>query len=113
MGAFAVPSPRDPPSQLIQLALAQLFDYVNDLIRREGDGVIQNGLFRFSRYGVEWYTVNSNNHQTTRGVMRSAILTLIDFYGHNGQYGYAGFRIYDGLNEVGIGVVRPASASTP
>lgn len=112
MRAFADPSAHDPSRRLIQLALAQLFEDVNDLIRRQGDGVIENGFFLFAKYGVEWYITNANNHQTTRGVMRSAIMTLIDFCEHNGGYGYAAFNIYDGLNQVGSGVVRPVSATT-
>lgn len=113
MQAFARPGPTDPPSAFIQELLLQLLEYMNDLIQREGDGLIEHGSFRFSKFGIEWFLVNENNHQTTRGVMRTAVLSMIDFCRQNGQYGYAGFNVFDGRNQVARGVVRPTPASTP
>lgn len=69
--------------------------------------MIDTGSFNYSKYGVTWYTVNDNNHQITRGVLRTAILTFISFAENQGEYGYAAFNIFDGANQVGKGVVRP------
>lgn len=82
-------------------------EHINDSIRRQGDGLIEGGIFRFARYGIEWYSINNNNHQQTRGVIRSAILSLIGFSLENGEFGYSGFNICDGINEVAKGVLRP------
>lgn len=47
---------------------------------------------------------NSNQHQTTWGVMGSAIVALRDYMSKNG-WGGATFHIYDGANEVGAGAL--------
>lgn len=48
---------------------------------------------------------NANNHQCTFGVMRSAVAALTDFMTTENTYGTMSFEIWDGENEVGLGVV--------
>lgn len=105
--AFAEPGLGDPQSWLIENLLSQALEHINDLIRRQGDGLLEGGAFHFVRDGVELFSYNGNNHQLTRGVMRSAIKTIIDFCKENGGFGYSAFGILDGINQVGQGVLRP------
>lgn len=70
-----------------------------------GDGVISKGGVAWPGVGdVGFLAWNTNNHQTTWGVLRSAVAALSDYMSRNG-YGAATFTIADGLNIVGKGYV--------
>lgn len=73
----------------------------------QGDGVIPTGALTFARYGVSWYSANANNHQQTWGVLAGAIMALTSFMDAYGEFGYAHFEIFDGVNQVGSGSVGP------
>lgn len=49
---------------------------------------------------------NSNNHQTTWGVLRAALLALEDYMQSQDSWGTAEFTIFDGKNEVGKGTLK-------
>lgn len=69
-----------------------------------GDGLIP-GVFNWLGEGdLKLNVWNSNNHQTTWGVLRAALLALKDYMSHN-VYGTAYFTINDGTREVGEGLV--------
>lgn len=70
-----------------------------------GDGVISKGGIAWPGIGdIGFLAWNSNNHQTTWGVLRAAVAALNDYMSRNG-YGAATFTIADGLNIVGKGYV--------
>lgn len=70
-----------------------------------GDGVISKGGIAWPGVGgVGFLTSNSNNHQTTWGVLHTAVSALNDYMSRYG-YGAASFTIADGLNIVGRGYV--------
>ena len=79
-------------------------------IERSGDGVMQalpNGRIFQLQAGRDLNLIafNSNNHQTTYGVLASAFLALVDYMAGQGTYCAAAFTIYDGKNEVGTGSI--------
>lgn len=69
-----------------------------------GDGLIP-GVFNWLGDENLWLSVrNSNNHQITWGVLRSALLAVEDYMNHN-VFGMMSFNIYDGAHEVGAGTL--------
>lgn len=54
---------------------------------------------------MELTTWNANNHQTTFGVLSSAVGALEDYMRKTGVWGTARFWIFDGGNQVGAGEV--------
>lgn len=78
-------------------------------IESVADGPILTGDFSYLK--PQWggatmamHVWNVNNHQVTYGVLGAAVRTLTDFFGSTG-WGAATFQIWDGVNEVGMGVV--------
>ena len=72
----------------------------------EDDGVISNdGNFNWAEaQGMVLHTWNTNNHQTTYGVLAAAIQALWG-YMDGQEFGTARFTIFDGGNEVGAGML--------
>ena len=70
------------------------------------NGLLQNGMFNFEGANSASVQVwNANNHQTSYGVLADALSALNDWMG-NHQYTLASFGIYDGMNQVGNGVIN-------
>lgn len=83
--------------------------YILNLIMRQGDGVLHNGMFNYP--GMNHATLqvwNANNHQTTYMVLGGAISALHTWMSNNG-YTSASFGIFDGENQVGNGVINGVS----
>ena len=72
-------------------------------LRALGDVTVPNGCLTATSNGVRWMSVNQNNHQQTLGVVGGAIKAVTNFMTTAGQFGWASFEIYDGVNQVGIG----------
>lgn len=73
------------------------------------DGPILHGEFSYLKQ--QWggataamHVWNVNNHQVTYGVLEAAVRTLQDFFDTT-AWGAATFQIWDGVNEVGMGVL--------
>ena len=89
--------------------LAEAFDIVTDHIAQVGDGTLLAGAFNFELEGGAQLSIwNANNHQTTWGVLRAAILALADYMETKG-FGQALFSVYDGINQVGEGLLLDGS----
>lgn len=85
--------------------LTEAFRVVSEHIGSVGDGALLGGVFSFeTKEGALISIWNANNHQTTWGVLRAAILAVADYMESRG-YGEAIFNIYDGTNQVGAGQV--------
>ena len=77
-------------------------------IRIAGDGVIPNGVATWQGIGGAFMkTWNTNNHQTTWGVLGAALGALKNYMSEHG-WGAASFIIYDGVKEIGEGFVALA-----
>ena len=79
-------------------------------IQRLGDGTIQtlaNGRIYHlhGAYDLALTVFNTNNHQTTWGVLAASILALVDYMAGHGTFCAAAFTIHDGENEVGTGSI--------
>lgn len=73
-------------------------------LSQHGDSVIATGSFDWPVGGqVVLRIINANNHQTTWGVMASAIWALADWMHMNGIFAGGTFDIYDGPKQVGTG----------
>lgn len=71
-----------------------------------GDGVMAGGVFDYSGDGgLSLYAIDTNNHQTTYGVLGAAVEGLSHWMITSGEYGAAHFIIFDGGNEVGQGTL--------
>lgn len=96
------------PGMGILSILSSAYNHAQEHIEAMGDGVIRalsNGQI-FQLQGVNGLALsvfNANNHQTTWGVLASAVLALADYMAGQGTYCAAAFTIYDGHNEVGTG----------
>lgn len=84
--------------------LDEAMAYIANNIDFSGDVVIP-GAFNWLGDDYLKLTVwNSNNHQTTWGVLRSALMALEDYMSQH-VYGLASFTIIDGAHEVGEGTI--------
>ena len=89
----------------IQVLLNTAYNTVVDIIQTRGDGLLSaGGVVWTGTDGLTIEAANANNHQTSCGVMGAAIQALRDYMSSNG-WGGATFNIYDGVNEVGAGVI--------
>lgn len=94
-----------PSSGVIDL-LDEVQNALHDHIRKLGDGVLTGGMFQWAtNTGYVLQAWSSNNHQTTWGVLGAAVTALFNYMTAGNIYGAVGFRIYDGLNEVGGGQI--------
>ena len=57
--------------------------------------------------GMVLRVANANNHQTTWGVLGAAMRALANFVIEHGGFDTADFVIYDGENQVAMGVLAP------
>ena len=84
--------------------LGEAMAYIGHNIDFNGDGLIP-GVFNWLGDGELKLNVwNTNNHQTTWGVLRAALVALEEYMSQN-FYGLASFTINDGAHEVGKGMV--------
>ncbi|KAA6416305.1 MAG: hypothetical protein FRX48_01025 [Lasallia pustulata] len=93
--------------------LATVIEVLQDHIQRLGDAVLgvyptnATTVFQwFGEMGLVLKVSNSNNHQTTWGVLRAALLALEDYMQSQDSWGTAEFTIFDGKNEVGKGTLK-------
>ncbi|MCJ1297451.1 hypothetical protein MMC08_000237 [Hypocenomyce scalaris] len=82
---------------------------ITSQLQGPGDTVIPTGQFSYlvpqsAGVSTAMHVWNINNHQTTWGVLGAAIEALNDYFKCT-QWAAATFYIWDGLNEVGMGVV--------
>ena len=93
----------------VMTLLHQALTDIQRHVARAGDGLIPNGAYIFdwksSGADCEVYTINSNNHQQTWGVVGSALLAVSDYMLSNNIMGPAEFTIYDDGIEVGQGTI--------
>lgn len=76
-------------------------------IRLAGDGVMPGGMAIWQGYGGAYMKAwNSNNHQTTWGVLGAALGALREFQNEHG-WGAAGFTIFGTLDTSSSGMIRP------
>lgn len=92
------------------------YNMIRETIRSKGDGPVLRGAFGMTRYGLTLVATNANNHQLTRGVLEAA-LTAVWQYMRQRQYQFGGqgtitFKIYDGIHQVGTGLIQPATPPT-
>lgn len=75
-------------------------------IRNLGDSVIAHGMFTMmGETGLSLNVWNSNNHQTTYGVLSAACTALTQYMTTTAVFGKVTFHIYDGIREVGRGQI--------
>lgn len=75
-------------------------------IQDEGDSVIASGMFEMvGENGLLLRVWNSNNHQTTYGVLSAACTALVQYMTTIAVFGKVTFHIYDGMREVGKGQI--------
>ena len=67
---------------------------------------IPRGITGIDERGLALNVVNSNNHQTTWGVLGAALTALEDYMQSMDKWGTAEFTIFDGTNEVGKGTLK-------
>lgn len=93
------------PRSAVQDLLDSAFIAATSHISNEGDSVIANGMFKLvGENGVVLSIWNSNNHQTTYGVLGAACMALVQ-YMLTTAFGAVTFYIYDGIREVGKGQI--------
>ena len=89
----------------VQSLLNDAGNLILETIEQLGDGVIPRGWFDISGEDNLWLTVNNaNNHQMTWGVLAAAVVALVD-YMESSQWGTTTFKLFDGVNEVGVGSI--------
>lgn len=79
-------------------------------INFNGDGLIPGVFNWLGDENLKLSVRNSNNHQTTWGVLRSALLAVEDYMNHN-VFGMISFTINDGAHEVGAGMIGSISGN--
>lgn len=102
-------------SDTIRSLLNQAFELAVSRIRAYGDRVAATSLVYGLIGSVVYMTdggmvlrvANTNNHQTTWGVLGSAMDAMASFVAEHGGFDRAEFWIYDGDNEVAMGILGP------
>ena len=95
----------DASGVAVRSMLSTASSSISAFLSEIGDGVISKGGITWpGSDGVGFLTWNTNNHQTTWGVLSSAVSALNDYMSRYG-YGAASFTIADGINIVGRGYV--------
>lgn len=90
--------------------LVDAMAYIGNNISFNGDGLIP-GIFNWlGDENLKLSVWNSNNHQTTWGVLRSALLAVEDYMNHN-VFGTVSFAVNDGAHEVGAGMIGSISGN--
>lgn len=97
-------------SRIVGNAVVTLLDtaYIaaTNRIQNLGDSVIANGAFAMrGQNGLTLKVWNSNNHQTTYGVLSAACMALTQYMTTTAVFGKVTFHIYDGSREVGKGQI--------
>ena len=91
--------------------LNDAYTYIIDRIEILGDGNLSGGSWAFNDFGLALRARNANNHQTTWGVLSSAIDALMDYMGRSGFQGICTFAIHDGEYQVGVGTLGTTNAA--
>lgn len=108
----------------VNLFLSSAYNAILAEIQHYGDGLVQRGAFSFPETGsdvagtsaggaavvdgigeLQLNAWNENNHQMSWGVLASAVEAVLDCMKNIEEWGTATFRIFDGDNEVGYGVL--------
>ena len=99
------------PGNSVQLLLTQVFAEVIHWIDIKGtNGFLTNGEFIMD--GPDATTIriwNTNNHQLTVATVGSAVSALENYMKAKNAFGAATFYIWDGLNEIGAGLIGLSS----
>ena len=105
---YVILTPIDGPSpQDVYLILVSGRNSLRRRVQTRGDGPVSNGEYIWGRRdntGVIFRASNANNHQLTYGVTCAAMEALLD-YMEKHAYSGASFEIYDGQNQVGVGLL--------
>ena len=101
---FAVTHRVDP--EPLWHILHDAYNHLLGYVLAYGDAVMDGGMFVWPAPDHMILRIwNANNHQTTWGVMASAIFALADWMHTEGIFGGGTFNIYDGQNQVGTGTI--------
>ncbi|MCJ1305323.1 hypothetical protein MMC08_008137 [Hypocenomyce scalaris] len=99
-----------PSTPLLHL-LGEVSTAIAAQIQAHGDSLITEGVFSFLGPAADGsaacalHVWNANNHQISWGVLLAATRALWDYMYNTGSFGGADFEIFDGGNQVGLGVV--------
>lgn len=86
----------------IAAVLASALRKINTQLWTVGDGLLPGEFYeQLNRVALRVW--NANNHQTTWGVLDTALSTLNDFLTVRQGMGAVVFKIFDGNNQVGLG----------
>ncbi|MCJ1298275.1 hypothetical protein MMC08_001064 [Hypocenomyce scalaris] len=101
------------PSTLISALLSGAIRAITLRVQRIGDSVLgavpvdPSVVFQWNgEMGLALNVANSNNLQTTWGVLGAALTALEDYMQSQNVWGSAQFTIFDGANEVGQGTLN-------
>lgn len=95
-------APEGPLALLFANAIADIRQHIYIM----GDSLVQGGSFSF--FGEDNMVLrihDTNNHQTTYGVLGAAVMALWNFMTTQNQFRAGNFQVYDGPNMVGQGFV--------
>ena len=70
-----------------------------------GDALVAGGRFLYPGDGILFKVWNTNNHQLTWSVLRTALWAMKDFINSMNEFKTMAFAIYDGVNMVGKGTI--------
>ena len=96
---------RSIPGQAVVRLLREASDFVSSHLAVISDGLLVGGKSAWLADALSVKVANANNHQTTWGVLRAALVALDDYMEVNEHVGAAEFTIFDGVTEVGAGTV--------
>ena len=91
---------------VIRELLDKAYSQVQATIQLLGDVRVPGWGMDCVRQGFYFRATNANNHQITMGVLGAAISALRDYVTKEGG-GTLTFDIYDGENQVGVGLIEP------
>lgn len=95
------------PGNSVALLLTQVFAEVISWIDTKGsNGYLTNGEFMMDGPNAVAIRVwNTNNHQLTVAVLGAAVSALHNYMKLHNNFGAATFYIWDGMNEIGAGLI--------
>ena len=89
----------------VENLLDAVTDYIIHLFDARGDTPVTGGVFNWlTDDGLVLSAWNANNHQLTYGVLGAALDAVSDYMNFNG-FCRATFSVYDGVNQVGEGMI--------
>lgn len=95
------------PGNSVQLLLTQVFAEVISWVDTKGsNGFLTNGEFMMDGPNAVAIRVwNTNNHQVTVATLGAAVSALYNYMKLKNTFGAATFYIWDGVNEIGQGII--------